>query len=508
MKHPQAQSSSQRPHWLCVAYAFPPINRSGTHRTLGFVKHLDRLGWDATVLSAIARGELWDESLLREVPASTRILRTGWVDASERIKTLYRFRTPQKMRGANVIPCGTDFPVGQKTPEHPRGLKPAARKKRGFREWISRLLITPDSRIGWIGPAVRAGLNAIRCRRPDVIYSTSPYMSAHLIALLLSRHVRLPWIADFRDPWRGNPFRGLGFSSLERWDAFLEWIVLRSATHIVCCTPTMTAQLRRRRPFTESKMTTILNAFDRERFDDIQPMRIAPVDHFVLTHAGQFYGPRSPKVWFAALRRVMDRMPELAGKIHLVLIGSHKFEGRSLFDWAADVGVSDHIRLLGRKTHAETLSCLAGSDALMLAGSSGHGGELQIPNKLFEYLAVRRPIIATCLVASPIVSILDSARAEALVCDPTDEQALAEAITRLVIHRRVDVADTWSGVDQFERAYRAAELAEVFQRVSRRGSLQEGRILKSASMLARITAPDERAPSGTGFVTPEDVIDL
>ena len=77
-----------RAHWLCIAYAFPPINRSGTHRTLGFVKHLDRLGWSATVLTVEPRDEPLDESLLSKIPASTTLLRVPWVAVIERIKRI------------------------------------------------------------------------------------------------------------------------------------------------------------------------------------------------------------------------------------------------------------------------------------------------------------------------------------------------------------------------------------------------------------------------------------
>lgn len=300
-----------------------------------------------------------------------------------------------------------------------------------------------------------------------MLYSTSPYMSAHLIALILSRAARLPWVADFRDPWRGNPFREFGFSSLERWDACLEWIVLQSATHVIGNTPTMMEQLSRRHPFVANKCTTILNGFDHAGSKDLTPTRVAPAGDFVLTHCGQFYGRRSPKVWFDALRHALDQSPELAGKTHIVLIGTESSDGRPLRDWAVDAGVDGCARVLGQKSHAETLSYMAGSDALMLAASSGAGGELQIPNKLFEYLAIRKPIIAACSANSPIVAILEKARAEAIICDPNDERALADAIARLATHRRIHVEDAWCGVDQFERTHRAAELMDVFRRVSR-----------------------------------------
>lgn len=465
------QPSARRARWLCIAYSFPPINRSGTHRTLGFVKHLDQAGWDATVLTVEPRDEPIDESLLRHVPSSTTILRMPWFDPAERAKRIADWGLgigDWPSRGTDALTPG-------------RRSTTRTRRSSSVRDFMARLLTTPDSRIGWIPPAVRAGLTAVHRQRPDVIYSTSPYASAHLVALILSRWARVPWVADFRDPWRGNPFQEVSPSILDGWDSMFEWTVLRSAARVVCCTPTMTEALRRRRPFVGRKCTTILNGFDGERFDGLEPIRLVPPDHFVMTHCGQFYGPRSPRVWLAALHRALRSRPELQGMVHLTLIGPASFRGRSLNDWAAEAGVQDHVHVLGAKSHEETLRYMAGSDALILAASSGAGAELQIPNKLFEYLAVRRPIIAACSTDSPIRTILNRARAQALVCAPEDERGLADAILRLATHCHSDVADAWSGVSRFERAHRAEELLEVFRKVSSRVTHTSRCVLKSAT---------------------------
>ena len=470
-----------RRRWLCVAYAFPPINRSGTHRTLGFVNHLDRLGWDASVLTVLPRDEPLDESLIREVPDSTSVVRTPWVDriaqvkgwlpgGSENVKTSKR-----QNRGVDVsIPARRDFDVST----------------RGFRDWFSRLLMTPDSRVGWIGPAVRAGLREIKRRRPEVLYSTSPYMSAHLIAQALSRRTGLPWVADFRDPWTFNPFRRIPYSTLRRWDAWLERRVLRSASHVVCCTTRMTQEFLRRFPFLQGKCSTIMNGFDAGLLEGIKPLRDAGRDRFVMTHCGQFYGGRNPAVWFAALRRALKDAPSLAEKVVVQLIGPTTFDGKSLEELAAFHGLADVVRVLGPKSHAESLGYMAGSDALMLAASDGLGGELQVPNKLFEYLAIKRPIIATCAHGNPTVDILADAEAQAVVCEPGDERALANAIAGQALRSLDEPTEsacrptrTWSGVHRFDRAHRAAELANVFERLV--GGTSEESIVKSEELLVK-----------------------
>ena len=61
-----------------LAYFFPPIAGAGVQRTLKFVRYLEPLGWDATVVSTRSRVYgARDETLLAEVPPSTRVVRTA-----------------------------------------------------------------------------------------------------------------------------------------------------------------------------------------------------------------------------------------------------------------------------------------------------------------------------------------------------------------------------------------------------------------------------------------------
>lgn len=332
-------------------------------------------------------------------------------------------------------------------------------------DWFSRLLITPDSRIGWVPPAVWGGLRAIRRRRPSAIYSTSPYASAHLIALILHRLTRVPWVADFRDPWCANPFRDLCYPSLRRWDALLERLVVQHAAHIVCNTPTMTEDFTRRYPFATARCTTIPNGIDAERFEGMEPRRVGRLGEFVMLHSGQFYGPRSPKALFAALRRLATDAENNRVNIRLVLLGPELCDGRHLCDLASEAGAVDYVEIRGLKCHSEALSCMAGADALVLVGGAGPGSDLQVPNKLFEYLALRRPILALLAPDSPARSMLHDARADTIIREPTDVAGIAQAIQELADPSRKPRPDAWSGVERFDRSHRAEELIAVFENV-------------------------------------------
>jgi len=478
-RKPEEQQRYPR-RWLCIAQAFPPVNRSGTHRTLGFVKHLDRLGWQATVVTAQPHNDPIDATLLADVPASASVRRTAWADPVASLKHLFGFRdTGEDHREPARQQVEANRPPG-----------------RSLREWLTRLMFTPDSRTGWILPAVRASMAAIRKCRPDVIYSTSPCMSAHLAALLVRLRTGLPWVADFRDPWRDNPFRQSGFASLEWWDGWLERRVLRNASHIVCNTPTMRQCLCARMPLLAAKSTTILNGFDLDSLDGLVPVRTGAPGDFIFMHCGQFYGPRSPAVWFRALRRLLEESPDLARRARLALIGPDLYKGEHLKELARQADVADAVIVLGLRTHAEALARMAGSDALLLAGADGPGSDLQVPNKLFEYVAIGKPILATAAANSPIITILGTIlgkmHAPALICPPDDDAAVARNMTLLMTHDDAaqdhvahnhhigdddiladdgathddDVQEAWRDhLSVVDRAARATELASIFERL-------------------------------------------
>jgi glycosyltransferase involved in cell wall biosynthesis len=415
--------------------------RSGTHRTLAFIRHLDRRGWDTTVITVEPDGEPVDADLLARVPAGTRVIRTPWSPLTQQLK---------RMCGRNGRPrpgCSPGSPGGAaagKPGEDP-----------GWRDWFSRLLLTPDSRLGWVLP----GLAAARRQAVDAVYSTSPFASAHLIALLAAGTRRRPWVADFRDPWVENPFRDLRYASLKAWDAWLERRVLRRASRIVCNTPAARQRLARRLPWTAGKTVTLPNGYDSDLVGASRPIRDFDSDCFVMIHAGNFYGPRSPVPFFRGLREAVECCPEVVRRARVVLAGEPTYHGQSIERMAAAAGVADRVHVLGVRPHAEVLARLRGADASIAIGPAGTAGELQVPNKLYESLAVRRPILALATPHSAMASVLTDAVADHLLCDSSDARAIAFAIARMVREGGGFVSRPWSGVDRYDRRHAADGLA-------------------------------------------------
>lgn len=439
--------------WLCIAYAYPPFNRSGTHRTAAFVRGLCAYGWRATVLTVEPPpGEPVDIQLQKVIPAEVRVERAPWWRPVEAFRRSIRQLIPlPRARGlskthSRPVPC----------------VSPT------WKRAIASLLTTPDSRVGWILPAVCKGLRSIVRNRPDVMYSTSPYPSAHLIALLLNRLTRIPWVADFRDPWCGNPFQLRRTPLAERLDLWLEARVFRHAARIICNTPTMREDFVLRHPCAAPKTLTILNGIDTETMNYIEPLCLVPEGHFAFVHCGQFYGPRSPVPLFDAFRRFQVDCPERSSRVQLVFIGPAAYQGRPLADLAREAGVEHQVQILGELAHAEALACCAAANALVLVGADGPGSRLQVPQKLFEYLYFRRPILAMLSEGNPGCAILRDASFDGVIVKPSDAASIASAIRTLSDPARLAPKDAWCGVPRFDRAERVRELSQVFASVCKR----------------------------------------
>lgn len=453
----EAQEMQSR-SWLCIAYAFPPIRRSGTHRPAAFVRGLAEHGWRANVLTVQAPPEeAIDHRLLDALPAETTIHKAAWFRPLHRVLQTIRSLFPPSPQTVH-----SDEPSAGRTSD--------THRSPSWRNVVSSIFRTPDSRIGWVVPAVVTGLRSIRRKRPEVLFSTSPYASAHLIGLVLNRLTHIPWVADFRDPWCGNPFDAPKPFLADRLNRALERAVLRRASAIVCNSPAIGQSMVDRHPEVRAKLHVIMNGVDSASVAKLLPRRAWAREGFVLSHCGQFYGPRSPAFLFRALRALRNASPTLAAKLRLALIGPTNCQRKHLADLAREHEVVDSVVIVGERPHAQALELSLGSDALLLIGAAGPGESIQIPQKLYEYLALRKPILALVGGDNPVRNVLKTAGADALVCNPEDVEAIASALAHLADPNRRP-AGTWENVGEFDRAARVRELATLFDMVAQNQAL-------------------------------------
>jgi glycosyltransferase involved in cell wall biosynthesis len=335
---------------LMIAFHFPPLaGSSGIQRTLRFIQHLPAFGWEATVLTAHPRAyEFTSDDLSREVPAGITVKRAFALDAARHLAIAGRY---------------PDF------------------------------FACPDRWITWRVPAVAAGLNLIRDRRPDVIWSTYPIATAHVIGNALQRRSALPWIADFRDPMaqEGYPANPRVWQSFKR----IEEQAVNHARFSVFTSPGAARTYRDRYPQSSNRITVIENGFDEESFAGLSndPASRRPLNPGAITllHSGIVYPmERNPTHLFAAMRHLAD-----AGILHR---GKFKIRFRAaghdplLRALTVQNALEDFVELLPQVSYRAALEEMVRADGLLVLQAANCNE--QIPAKLYEYLRAGRPIIA------------------------------------------------------------------------------------------------------------------
>jgi hypothetical protein len=444
-------------HILVVAWWFPPLAGGGVHRPLHFVRHLVRRGFRVTVLTGVPpRGERRDDGLLAQVPGEARIVRAPLKDPFRAWDALKRWSgiasaAPRASNGA-AAPTAADG----------NGARPRAAR---WRDVVSEALALPDRWLAWIPVATAQAALALRGDEPDLIFSTSPPHSAHLVGVALRGLFSAPLVVDFRDPWIGNPFRVYASERGRRLDAALERRVVGEAAQIVLNTPALERAFRRRHDV-GARARTIPNGFDPEAFADLPPPAGGGTPGAVeIAHWGQLYGLRSGRFLLQALARLRTSDPDAYARTRVVFRGS--IDGEPAFRaQAAALGIVDALDLAGSLPHAQALARQRASDVLLLLGPEHEDPEVQVPAKLYEYLAARRPILSLSRAGGAIEEILRLADVPFERAEPDDPDAIAAALARVVRRRAAPAADgdaVSAGVAAFRYDRLADRLVECFE---------------------------------------------
>ncbi|SBT05693.1 conserved hypothetical protein [Candidatus Propionivibrio aalborgensis] len=335
---------------LMIAYHFPPLaGSSGIQRTLRFVQHLPKFGWEPMVLSAHPRAyERTSDDLMADIPEGAIVRRAFALDTARHLSIAGRY-------------------IGA--------------------------MARPDRWVSWKIGAVHEGMRMIRQFRPQAIWSTYPIATAHLIGAELQKRSGLPWIADFRDPMvqDGYPADPLVWQSYKT----IEERTFSSARYATFTTPSAARTYQLRFPSAAKRVVVLENGYDEETFSTVenagaQKQRIHP-GAVTLLHSGIVYPEeRDPTQFFEALGQL-----KAEGKIQA---GSLKIRFRAsvhddlLNSLASKYGIAELIDCQPPIPYKEALAEMMNVDGLLVMQASNCNE--QIPAKIYEYLRANRPILA------------------------------------------------------------------------------------------------------------------
>ena len=340
---------TKRKKLLMVAFHYPPSTEVGGFRAFNFSKDLYNLGWDPTVLTVN--------------PRVYNKLDTSYKTPAQLEEKIYR-----SFSFNNV----NDFSIFGKYP---------------------RFFEFPDRYLSWYVWGVKLGNEIIKANKPDVIWSTYPVSTAHLIARRLAKIHNIPWVAEFRDPHFNLIDKKAKANKLGTYIDKNTW---QDANHLIFMCK-QAEKLYQTTYENKNKPTSIVpNGFDETIFNLAkQHTAMVKSSIFTLSYFGGIYSSapnsgRDVRPLFQALSILKKSNKITPQNFKLEFWGTEGIEQyRGLLN---QLKIENLIQVNDRAPHNIAMKKMLEADALLLL--QGKYYNYQIPAKLYEYIATGIPILA------------------------------------------------------------------------------------------------------------------
>jgi hypothetical protein len=434
-----------------VAYWYPPRQAAGALRAAALARYLPAFGWEPVVVTVRPRSSLHlppGEPVCDDVPPPA-------LATTDRAWHALAAAAVEALRGSDAL-------EGLKSENAFASRRPHARAAHWiYRHWLS----FPDDAWPWLVDR-RSVARVFAAHGVDAIVSTSPPPTAHLVAAAAARRLRVPWVADYRDPWsqrsvwrRAWPLAGV--------EARLERHTLSQAAHVVTVSAPIADNLRR---LLGRPVSVVPNGFDPvdRAAAAVDPLPIA-ADRFTLVHTGTLTnGSRDPALLFAALNALVARGDVAIAALEVWFVGRHPdVARRTAAHWPA---LAPAIHYAGAVPRAAALDAQRRATVLVALGSPDAAYDGDVPTKVFEYLDARRPILAIASPESALAALLAATRGGRVASTAAEvEAALVHWLGRWRHDGRLTGSSDPQAIARYERRSLTGEFAQILDRVT--GSL-------------------------------------
>ena len=384
-------------HVLVIAYYFPPMGLSGVQRVSKLVKYLPDFGWHPTVLTVEPGGYYaYDQSLLQEIEdAGIPVVRTKSLD-------------PLRIFGSRKV------------------VRISNEGRRNRLSRLSQYIFIPDNKIGWLPYAIRRGKKLLENRSYDLIFSSAPPYTAHIIATTLGKWHDIPTVLDFRDDWMDNPRHHYPSPIHRMWNRKLEGKVISNCKHVFTINTVIRGALlaRHSNKLTDSEITVLHQGFDPQDFEVRD--QTSTRTRMRILYSGIFYDAQTPDFFLKGIARLVKRQPSVRDELELVFVGMVPNESIQL---ARQLGLGDMITLFGYVPHNEAVATIKTADVLWMTVGRRQGAISISTGKLFEYFGAIKPILA--LVPEGAARSAVIAYGASVVVEPDDIAGISDAISGL-----------------------------------------------------------------------------
>ncbi|NOZ54612.1 MAG: glycosyltransferase family 4 protein [Gammaproteobacteria bacterium] len=433
---------------LIITYYWPPAGGIAVQRITKFCKHLTEFGWRPIILT-VRNGnyESIDNSLIDDIV---------------HIENVYHAYSIEPHIFYNKI--GSLIKTTKKDSRSPSIKHPKRSKYATFADYIRLNLFIPDSRIGWLHNAYRCGQKIIKTHKPDLIFSTAPPYTPHLIAMKLHKHSGIPWIADFRDPWVEstlyNTVKRLGL--VKAINRRLERKVVSNATALTFTGPKLRDHYINDSKYDFSKKAHVItNGYDTQ---DIPETITSTSGRFYITYFGSLYTRRFHPAFFQTLSQLIKTNQELSNNLCLRFIGNVDTEIKSTL---SSIIPNNNLKFDNYIPYKNAIKRLYAPQLLLLIIDKVPFNDNITLGKVFDYLPTGNPIIGIGPTKGDTALIIQSTKT-GKVFDYNDQQSIEKYIIEKYNRwKEGNLHSSPCNLSTFHRINLTKHLADIFDRTTK-----------------------------------------
>jgi glycosyltransferase involved in cell wall biosynthesis len=330
------------------------------NRVFRFYKYLPLYGWNPIILT-INYGSfpIVDSTLLKEVRDDTKV-----------------FKSDNPIPSTKSDSSGVMYEMTDKS-------------KLNWKIILGKIIkynLIPDTRFYWYPFALKTAKEIFKAAQIDLVFSSSPPQTNHVIAQKIAIKYNLPWIADIRDPWsdvfwsRKSKYKLPFLSKLDKW---LESKTLAQAQHITTVTPQLTEKYKN--DYGDSSL--IYNGYDGDYISSNDIDKKKSHSEFRITYSGSMSYNQRTEMFFRVLKKLKNHGQTKRLKVRFIggfpsflqnIIQSNDLEDICYIEDALPMD--------------KLFSELQSSDLQLVFGVPGAEYGI-IPSKIFDYMAVKKPIL-------------------------------------------------------------------------------------------------------------------
>jgi len=431
---------------LIITYYWPPSGGAGVQRWLKFIKYLRLFNWEPIVyIPENPEYPEVDDSLEGNIPDNLTILKQPIWEPYDVYKRFIGRKRDEKINAAFL----------------------SEKKQNPLLEnisvWIRGNFFIPDARKYWIKPSVKY-LNQYLTEHPvDAIISTGPPHSMHLIAMQVSGKHRIPWLADFRDPWTNIDFyKELKLTGCsDKKHRKLEKAVLENASAVTVISNSMADDFYRIYP---RKYDVITNGYDPEDIPSGSPPELDR--KFSIAHIGTLVSTRNPETLWIALKKLISSHPDLANDLEIKLVGKIDYTVSNSLE---KYDLTPFVNRIPYLSHDQVVICQRQSQVLLLIINNTPNARMILTGKFFEYLAARRPILCIGPPDGDAARILQQTDAGLLAGHDDIEMMERHLLTYYKRYKSGNLGVDSREIEQYARKELTGQLARLLTRIQANG---------------------------------------